>query len=96
MCTRQELTNDQDFAEISEDVQNECARFGAVLRCDIPRPAAAGGGADPAGVGRIFVEYGDTAHAVAAAQALGGRKFAGRTVEATFLPEAKWAARDFS
>ena len=92
---QEELLNDQDFGEIVEDVQEECSRFGAVSRVEVPRPAA-GGGADPPGVGRIFVEYGDASHALSAAGALGGRKFGGRVVEATFLTEQKWAARDFS
>jgi len=95
MCTRDELANDQDFAEITEDVQEECSRFGAVSSVAAPRPGAAGG-ADPPGVGLIFVEYGDAAHAVAAAGALGGRKFGGHVVEAAFLSEQKWAAKDFS
>lgn len=96
MCSREELTNDSDYAEIKEDVKDECGRFGAVLACEMPKPSAEGAAADPPGVGAIYVEYGDAAHAVAAAAALGGRDFGGKKVEAGFLTEEKWAAKDFS
>jgi hypothetical protein len=41
-------------------------------------------------------EYADTLGAQAAAAALQGRQFAGRSVQASYLDEAKFAAKDFS
>ncbi len=38
MVTPHELTDDQEYAEIVEDIRDECARFGAVVDVRIPRP----------------------------------------------------------
>ena len=37
MVTRQELENDLEYADIMEDVRQECERYGQVLSIVIPR-----------------------------------------------------------
>ncbi|KDN45454.1 hypothetical protein K437DRAFT_274218 [Tilletiaria anomala UBC 951] len=38
MVTQDELTDDQEYSEIVEDIRDECARYGDVLDVRIPRP----------------------------------------------------------
>jgi len=55
MVTESELLDDREYQEILEDVQEECKKYGAVLKVIIPRP-----GRDPRGVGKVWVW--DTSH----------------------------------
>lgn len=68
-------------------MKEECGKFGAILEMKIPRPV--GGSRQSAGVGKIFVKYDTTEATTTALRALAGRKFADRTVVATFFPEVK-------
>lgn len=52
----------------------------------VPRPS--GGSKQSAGVGKIYVKFDSPESATKALQALAGRKFADRTVVATYFPEA--------
>ncbi|CAI5507423.1 unnamed protein product, partial [Closterium sp. Naga37s-1] len=89
-----ELTNDEDYDDIMEDMREECAKYGSLVNVVIPRPPAAGAAAP--GVGMVFVEYGDTAGALKAKAALHGRKFGGNAVVAIFYPEDAYARADYS
>lgn len=71
--------------EIREDVREECSKFGTVLDIKIPRPA--GGSRQIAGVGKIFVKFDSVESTTKALRSLAGRKFADRTVVATYFPE---------
>lgn len=71
--------------EICEDVQDECVKFGKVVELKVPRPS--GGSRQSAGVGKIYVKYDSEESATKALTALAGRKFADRTVVATYFPE---------
>lgn len=73
--------------EILEDVQDECQKFGTILEIKIPRPS--GGSKQSAGVGKIFIKYDSHEAASKALRALAGRKFADRTVVATYFPEVR-------
>jgi len=92
--TPAELADDGEYSEILEDMKEECGRYGAVRSLHIPRPNTAGG-PDPPGVGKVIVEYADVSGAMAGRTAMHGRRFAGRTVSATFLPEAAFSAGQF-
>ncbi|KAK1996237.1 hypothetical protein LX36DRAFT_658808 [Colletotrichum falcatum] len=85
MVTPEELMDNDDYEEIKEDVQEECAKFGTVLDIKIPRPV--GGSRQSAGVGKIFVKFETKESANKALKALAGRKFADRTVVTTYFPE---------
>jgi len=84
-----ELTDDVAFTEIMEDMQDECGKYGTVLKLLIPRPQPDGSYA--AGVGKVYVEYEAVDGAVKARAALNGRKFAGKAVKAEFCDEARFA-----
>lgn len=71
--------------EIQEDVREECEKYGKVLEMKIPRPT--GGSRQSNGVGKIFVKFDGPESAGKALRALAGRKFADRTVVATYFSE---------
>ena len=54
----------------------------------IPRPT--GGSRQSAGVGKIYIKYENSDQATKALKALAGRKFADRTVVATYFPEVSF------
>lgn len=76
------------FQEIRDDVQEECEKFGTIVSLKIPRPT--GGSRQSAGVGKIFIKYENSDQATKALKALAGRKFADRTVVATYFPEVSF------
>ena len=86
MLTNQDLADDQDYAEIVEDTQQECSQFGHLLQVVIPRDLA-----DP----RVFLEYSTEKEAAAAIQGLQGRTFDGRQVQATFFDEGKFQSKEY-
>ena len=75
------------FAEIVEDVQEECEKFGRVLAIKIPRPSM--GSRQSSGVGKIFVKFDGPESAQRALATLAGRKFADRTVVTTYFSEVR-------
>ncbi|KAL7927579.1 hypothetical protein ACQKWADRAFT_277167 [Trichoderma austrokoningii] len=85
MVTPEELIDNDDYEEICEDVQDECVKFGKVVELKVPRPS--GGSRQSVGVGKIYVKYDSEESATKALTALAGRKFADRTVVATYFPE---------
>jgi splicing factor U2AF subunit len=81
--TNEELADDEDYEEILEDMREEAARFGKVVDVHIPRPGK--GGADPPGVGLVLLEFAAPESALKARNAMHGRKFDSRAVEATLM-----------
>ncbi|DBA82258.1 hypothetical protein WJX79_009108 [Trebouxia sp. C0005] len=84
--TMEELSNDEEYNDIMEDMQEECAKYGTIHQIIIPRPGA------PSGVGKVILNFGDVTSAMAAQRVMNGRKFAGRTVIATFMTDDQLAA----
>jgi splicing factor U2AF 65 kDa subunit len=74
-----------DADEYNQDVKEECGRFGKVLDLQIPKPLGRSG--DGPGVGKVFVQFEDVEGCSAAIKSLAGRKFAERTVVASYYPE---------
>lgn len=102
MVVPEELQDDQEYADIYEDVKEECSKYGIVADLRIPRPIKKDkakwgeSGLDPlsaqradeaAGVGRVYVKFIDPDGARQALKALAGRSFAGRSIIATLLME---------
>lgn len=85
MITADELMDDQDYAEILDDVKEECSKYGSVEDIKIPRPAY--GSKEAAGVGKIYIKYDTPENATKALRALAGRKFSDRTVVVTYFGE---------
>lgn len=74
--------------------QDECNKYGAVLKLTIPRPTPEH--PNPMGLGLVIIEYSDINAALKAKQAMHGRKFGGHVVEGTFLQEHDYMAGNFS
>ena len=103
MVVPEELQDDQEYADLLEDVKEECSKYGEVEDLRIPRPAKKDkakwgeGGRDSAlaqqradeaaGVGRVYVKYVSPRSAANALKALAGRSFAGRSIIATLLSD---------
>lgn len=92
MVSPEELEDDEEYVEITEDVRDECSKFGSVLSLAIPRPIK---GKEVSAVGKIFVEFATPLDAQKAHQALAGRKFDGRTVVTSFYSLDQYKAGDF-
>lgn len=80
------FSDDAEFKECTDDIKEECGRFGALVACAFPRPGALEGYAD-ADVGSCFVTYELMSAAVRAQADLDGREFDSQKVIATFVPE---------
>lgn len=91
MVTQEQLMDDQEYQDILEDVLEECKTFGEVLEVFVPRPSKSGTVAH--GVGKIFVHFEGLESALKAKQALHGRLFDGRHVDASFFDEQRFLAR---
>ena len=89
MVTAEDVADDEEHADIVEDTKEECGKFGAVNSVVIPRPGQAG-------TGFVFVCFGTPQEAQAASQALAGRTFDGKRVEASFYDVAQFEAGDYS
>ena len=75
-----ELLDAEERAGLKEDMLDECRRFGAVEAIKVPLE----GNADAS----VYVRWSRPAEAAAARQSFSGRKFDGRTVEVSLVPEA--------
>ncbi|KAL4450071.1 hypothetical protein ABPG77_010740 [Micractinium sp. CCAP 211/92] len=84
--TMEELQDDQEYADILEDMKEECAKYGTVVQVHIPRPAPPDA-QPPPGLGKVIIEFTDAPGAIGARNAMHGRKFGGRVVEAVLMGE---------
>ncbi|KAF3965025.1 hypothetical protein ACB098_05G083900 [Castanea mollissima] len=91
--TVEQLRNDQEYEEISEDMRDECSKFGTLVGIIIPRPDQNGDWIP--GVGKVFLEYSDISGCANARNALNGRKFGGNVVSAVYYPEDKYYIKDY-
>jgi splicing factor U2AF subunit len=89
MVTEADVASAEDHAEIGEDTTEECGKYGQVTSVVIPRDNAPGSGL-------VFVAFAEASQAAAASSALAGRTFDGRSVEASFYDEARFASGDYS
>jgi splicing factor U2AF subunit len=95
-----DIRTEDDLQEISEDIKQECVKYGTVVSMHIPRPPPLPRDEEPKpevtwGVGRAFIEYKRTEDAQKALEELGGRKFGGHTVISGYFSEDKYAKKDF-
>ncbi|KAG3174715.1 hypothetical protein PI126_g211 [Phytophthora idaei] len=92
MVTPEELEDEEEYADIVDDIKGECERFGAVPSLLLPRPRDG----VPSAVGKVYVEFGDVQSAQAAATELHGRGFSNRTVAVEYMDEGKYARRELA
>ena len=86
MTTEDDLRDNEAYEDLLEDVREEFSKHGNVLSCNIPRGKFGGDDSDN-GVGFIFVEYASAPEATRALVAIGGKKFNGNPVKATYYSE---------
>lgn len=84
MVTPEEMQDDEDYQDVMSDTKDECEKFGTVMRVHIPREEGT------PGFGKIFVLFDNAGSSLAAQEALQGRMFDNRAVEATFMDESKF------
>ncbi|RLN66262.1 hypothetical protein BBP00_00002334 [Phytophthora kernoviae] len=92
MVTPEELDDEEEYADILDDIKGECERFGTVASLLLPRPRDG----VPSAVGKVFIEFGDVQSAQSAATELHGRGFSNRTVAVEFMDEGKYARRELA
>ncbi|KAK4051593.1 hypothetical protein OIV83_002733 [Microbotryomycetes sp. JL201] len=93
MVSPEELTNDQDYTEIVEDIKDECTKFGHVDEIKIPRPVVNDKGRVDAKasesvkhLGKVFVLFQQPEETTAALKAIAGRQFGGRVCICAYAP----------
>jgi len=106
MVTADDLRDDEEYADILEDIREECNKLGKVRSVAIPRPSSSSSsssetepaqeGTQDQGVGKVFVEFEQVDDALRAHTGLSGRKFAGRSVISTFYNEIDYAQGVFN
>ncbi|KAK9674962.1 hypothetical protein K7432_016761 [Basidiobolus ranarum] len=92
MITPEELQEDDEYQDILEDVGEECSKYGRIVELRIPKPNE---GQDVPGVGKVFIQYETKDECSVALRALAGRKFADRTVVASYITEERFQAQDY-
>jgi len=95
-----DLRNNDDYADVVDDIKQECMKYGTVLSVAIPRPPPLPKDEEPKpevtwGLGRAFVEYKRPEETQKAMEALGGRKFSGHTIITGYFPEDKYSRKDY-
>ena len=94
MVTDADLIDDEAYADVVDDVLQECGSYGDVENVEIPRPEP--GTTRPApGQGSVFVAFGDALFAQAAREAFEGRAFDGKTIIAGYYPQDLFDDRRF-
>lgn len=92
MVSNEELTDDEEYEEILEDVKEECTKYGTVRSLEVPRPIE---GVTVPGVGKVYVEFASSTDCAKAQQSLSGRKFANRVVITSYYDPEKYHRREF-
>jgi splicing factor U2AF 65 kDa subunit len=90
--TVEELRDDDEYTDIMDDMKEELSKFGTVVALHIPRPPA-DGETPPPGLGKVVAEFAEPTHAWDARNALHGRKFGGRIVQAALVTEDDYKSR---
>ncbi|GLI62399.1 hypothetical protein VaNZ11_005016, partial [Volvox africanus] len=80
-----EIVDDNEYDDILADMKDEASRHGLCNNVLIPRPALEN--PHPPGMCKVIMEFNDVNSAVKARNAMHGRRFAGRVVNATYLTE---------
>ncbi|KAK4056413.1 hypothetical protein OIO90_002556 [Microbotryomycetes sp. JL221] len=93
MVSPEELTNDQDYQEIVEDIKDECTKFGHVDEIKIPKPVVTDKGKvdvkaseSVQHLGKVFVLFQQPEETTAALKAIAGRQFGGRVCICAYAP----------
>ena len=92
MVMAEELTDEEEYDDILEDIREECAKYGTVKSVEIPRPVP---GVEVPGCGKVFVEFYGIPDCQKAQHALTGRKFSNRVVVTSYFDPDRYHRREF-
>ena len=92
MVMPEELTDEEEYEDIMEDIREECSKYGLVKSVEIPRPVP---GVDVPGLGKVFIEFVGIPECQKAQHALTGRKFSNRVVVTSYFDPDKYHRREF-
>jgi len=92
MVMPDELTDEEEYEDILEDIREECAKYGEVRSIEIPRPVP---GVDVPGCGKVFIEFSTDSECQKAQHALSGRRFSNRVVVTSYFDPDKYHRREF-
>jgi splicing factor U2AF subunit len=87
MVSSEDLSDDELYMELLEDVGEECNSHGTVKSIQVPRSGN--------GVGEVFVHFLHQIGAVKTKEAIAGRSYAGKIVCVTFYPEELFESKTF-
>ena len=85
MVTDEDLATDDEYQGLTEEVREECAKFGRLLGMKIPRKATSS--IQATAIRKIFLEYATAQDATNAERELAGRQFGPNVVEASYFDE---------
>lgn len=92
MVTIEELKDDEEYADIVEDIKEEMDKYGEISEMVIPRPQ---GAEIHESVGVIYIKYTEVQSAVKAQMELEGRTFGGNNVQCNFYPVDKFDDKEW-
>ena len=92
---RNMVTSEEIDDDLEDEITEECSRYGEVSRVVIYQEKQ-GEEDDAEVIVKIFVEFEKSEHAEAAKNALNGRWFGGRVIQADIYDEDKYRAQDYS
>ena len=92
MVTDDELTDEEEYEDILDDIREKCATYGGVKSIEIPRPVP---GVEVPGLGKVFVEFYSIPDCQKAQHALTGLKFSNRIVVTSYFDPDKYHRREF-
>jgi len=85
MVADEDLSTDDEYQGLTEEVREECAKFGRLLSMKIPRKETSG--VKATAIKKIFLEYATVQDATNAERELAGRQFGPNVVEASYFDE---------
>jgi splicing factor U2AF 65 kDa subunit len=92
MVSDDDLALDDDYAALTEEVREECAKFGQLLSLKIPRPAQVDHArVHDSALRKIYLEYATAQDARNADRELAGRQFGNFVVQTTYYSEQDFA-----
>jgi RNA recognition motif-containing protein len=86
--TEAEVDDDEEYNDIKEDMLEECGKFGKVESLEMPKEGP--------GKTMVFVKFDSLESAAKGFSMLHGRSFETRVVEASYFPQDKFDAKEFS
>jgi hypothetical protein len=88
MVTDEDLATDEEYQGLTDEVREECAKFGRLLGMKIPRKPSPT--VQASAIRKVFLEYATEQDAANAERELSGRQFGPNVVEASYFNEKEY------